>query len=81
MKKFLLFYAFLPALSLLACSTNKPTIGHNDSEIDNIISKTKKEFIPDSRLSVYDIKSISNGKKNITVKGYTMVIILQSQNT
>ena len=72
MKKFLLFYAFLPALSLLACSTSKPTISNNDSEIDNIISKTKKDFIPDGRLSVYDIKSISNGKQDITIKGYTM---------
>lgn len=69
MKKRLFLYAVLPLFGLMACSSNKSVT--TDSEVENIISSTKKDFIPDGRLSVYDIKCLGHGK-NVTVKGYTM---------
>src|SRR5574344_1240254 len=69
MKKFCLFYTILLLFSLMACSSSKNTA--TDNEVNNIISTTKKDYIPDGRLCVYNIKAVGS-KNDITVKGYTM---------
>lgn len=71
MKRLLLFYAALPVLGLFACSSSKSTGA--DSEVNKIIAQTKKDFIPDGRLSVYDVKSVERGKK-VVLKGQIMSV-------
>jgi cell wall-associated NlpC family hydrolase len=69
MKRLLLLYAVMPLFSLLACTTGKSV--SSNSEVDKIIAQTKKDFIPDGRLSVYDVKCVERGSR-VVLKGCTM---------
>lgn len=67
-KKYFFIYALLPMLTCIACSTNKALASKND--VEEISKTVKKEYIPDTRLGIYDIKCAAM-HKTVTLTGST----------
>jgi len=67
MKRCLLLYAALSALAFIACSSKESA---KDQQINSINESVKKEFAPDSRVNIYEVKYNHSGK-GLTVSGQT----------
>jgi cell wall-associated NlpC family hydrolase len=65
MKNNMLFYALLSTLAFVGCSSGKA-----DSTVSDINQSVKKEFVPDGRTKIYDVKCTPRGGV-VTVKGVT----------